>query len=136
MVQRNNNLSLIILDVDHFKKVNDTFGHNIGDKVLVELSRTLLDNLRDIDIVCRWGGEEFVVLLPTANIANASNLADKLRTCIEKLEIDKVGQITASFGVAQVNEGDDMQSVIDRADKALYMAKKSGRNCVKTEREL
>jgi len=136
MTQRHNNMSMIILDIDFFKKVNDTYGHNIGDKVLVQVSHSLLKILRDIDIVCRWGGEEFLVLLPTANLENASVLAEKLRVYIENLNIDVVGKITASFGVSQVVEGDEMQDVIGRADEALYLAKNSGRNCVKTELEV
>ncbi len=136
MRQRHNDMSLIILDIDLFKKVNDTYGHNAGDKVLVQVSHALLKTLRNIDIVCRWGGEEFVVLLPTASLENAYALAEKIRTYIEELEIDVVGHITASFGVARVLESDDMQSVIDRADKALYLAKASGRNCVKTCSEI
>ncbi|MFA6137949.1 MAG: diguanylate cyclase [Sulfurimonas sp.] len=136
MRQRHNDMSLIILDIDLFKKVNDTYGHNAGDKVLVQVSHALLKTLRNIDIVCRWGGEEFVVLLPTASLENAYALAQNIRTHIEELEIDVVGHITASFGVAQVLESDDMQSIIDRADKALYLAKESGRNCVKTCSEI
>lgn len=136
MKQRHNDMSLIILDIDFFKKVNDTFGHNAGDKVLVQVSHSLLKTLRNIDIVCRWGGEEFVVLLPTASLENASILADKIRVHIEELEIDIVGHVTASFGVAQVLENEEMQAVIERADKALYLAKQSGRNCVKTQNDI
>ena len=136
MVQRHNSMSLIIVDIDYFKKVNDTYGHNAGDSVLVQISHALLRTLRYIDIICRWGGEEFVVLLPTASLQNAYDLAQKLRKYIEKLEIDRVGHITASFGVSQVKEGDEMQDAIDRADKALYLAKKSGRNCVKTQDDI
>ncbi|MCW8895882.1 diguanylate cyclase [Sulfurimonas sp.] len=136
MVQRHNDMSLIILDIDHFKNVNDTYGHNVGDNVLIQVSQTLLKTLRNIDIVCRWGGEEFIILLPTANLGQATLLAEKLRTYIEKLEIDVVKKITSSFGVSQVYEGDDMKTVINRADKALYLAKNSGRNCVKTEKDL
>ncbi len=135
MKQRHNEMSLIMLDIDYFKKVNDTYGHNIGDKVLVQVSHTLLKTLRHIDIVCRWGGEEFVALLPTASLENATALAEKIRAFIEALEIDVVGHISASFGVAQVVENEELQSVIERADKALYLAKNSGRNCVKTERD-
>lgn len=136
MVQRHNDMSLIILDIDHFKKVNDTYGHNAGDNVLIQVSHTLLKTLRNIDIVCRWGGEEFVILLPTANLEQATLLAEKLRAYIEELEMDVVENITSSFGVSKVKEGDDMTTVISRADKALYLAKHSGRNCVKTEEDL
>jgi diguanylate cyclase (GGDEF)-like protein len=134
--QRHNEMSLIMLDIDNFKKVNDTYGHNVGDKVLVQVSHVLLKTLRNIDIVCRWGGEEFVALLPTASLENASILAEKIRVHIQELEIDLVGHISASFGVAQVREHEEMQEVIERADKALYLAKESGRNCVKCERDI
>lgn len=133
MTQRDNNMSIILLDIDFFKQVNDLHGHNMGDKVLIQVSQILLKTLRSIDIVCRWGGEEFIVLLPTASLENASVLAEKLRTNIEELEIEGVGKITASFGVSKVVESDDMKDAVDRADKALYLAKNSGRNCVKTE---
>ena len=133
MVQRHNKMSIILLDIDFFKKVNDTHGHNVGDTVLRQISHALLKILRDIDIVCRWGGEEFIVLLPTASLENAVMLAEKLRVYIQDMKIDIVDSITASFGVCEVKEGEDMQSAVDRADKALYLAKNNGRNCVKTE---
>jgi diguanylate cyclase (GGDEF)-like protein len=131
MEQRDNEMALIILDIDYFKKINDTFGHSIGDGVLIQISHALLKNLRNIDIVCRWGGEEFVVLLPAVDVKHAIFLAEKLRESIEILEIDMVGKVTASFGVTQVNMGDELEVVIERADKALYEAKTSGRNCVR-----
>lgn len=136
MIQRDNDMAIILLDIDFFKKVNDNYGHNVGDIVLVQVSHALLKTLRNIDIVCRWGGEEFVILLPTASLENASVLAEKLRKNIEELDIDLVGNISASFGVSCIVEGDDMNSAIARADKALYLAKNSGRNCVKTENDL
>jgi diguanylate cyclase (GGDEF)-like protein len=133
MIQRHNEMCIILLDIDFFKIVNDTYGHNLGDQVLIQISNALMKNLRNIDIICRWGGEEFLVLLPTASLENASTLAEKLRKYIENLEIDTAGKITASFGISQVREGESMEDAIDRADKALYLAKNSGRNCVKTE---
>jgi len=133
MIQRNAKMSLIIVDIDFFKKVNDTYGHNVGDKVLIQVAHSLIRTLRHIDIVCRWGGEEFVVLLPTATLENATLLSQKLRENMHHLDIDKIDAISASFGVSEVKEGDSMQDVIDRADKALYLAKDSGRDCVKTE---
>jgi len=136
MCQRHNQMSLIILDIDFFKKVNDTYGHNVGDKVLVQVSHSLLKILRNIDIVCRWGGEEFLVLLPTASLENAYKLAEKLRIFIEELQIDIVGSITVSLGVANVKEGKSMEEIIAKADSALYLAKDSGRNCVKTELDI
>ena len=133
MTQRENAMSMLLLDIDLFKKINDTHGHNMGDKVLIQISNTLLKNVRSNDIVCRWGGEEFLILLPTINLEDASILAKKLKTHIEEMKIDAVGKITASFGVAEIVIGEKMKNVIDRADKALYLAKHSGRNCVKTE---
>lgn len=133
MIERESEMSLIMIDIDNFKKINDTHGHNVGDNVIVQVSQTLVKNLRNIDIVCRWGGEEFVILLPTADIDNAALLAEKLRSYIEDLKVDSVENITASFGIARVVEGDDLKSVIHRADEALYLAKKSGRNCVKLQ---
>lgn len=136
MTQRDGDMSLIMLDIDFFKQVNDTYGHNAGDQVLVQISHSLLKTLRNIDIVCRWGGEEFICLLPTASLENAMQLAEKIRTNIESLDMERVKSVTASFGVSQVREGDEMEDVINRADKALYHAKKSGRNCTKTELDI
>jgi len=136
MIQRHNDMSLILLDIDFFKNVNDNFGHNLGDKVLIQISHILLRTLRNIDVVCRWGGEEFIVLLPTADIENATILAEKIRSNIEEFDIDVVGHVSASFGVSQVKEGDNMNEAVQRADEALYLAKDSGRNCVKTEMDL
>lgn len=136
MTQRGGSMSLVMLDIDFFKKVNDTYGHGMGDKVLVQVSHLLLRTLRNIDIVCRWGGEEFILLLPTASLSNAVSLSEKLRENMHTLDIDNVGDLSASFGVSEVREGDEMQEVIDRADKALYLAKYSGRDCVKTELDL
>ena len=136
MIQRHNAMSLILLDIDFFKNVNDNFGHNIGDQVLIKVAHSLLKILRNIDIVCRWGGEEFIALLPTANLETAAMLAEKLRVNMSDLDIEFVGNISASFGVSQVKEGDMMEDAVNRADKALYLAKDSGRNCVKTELDL
>ncbi len=133
MQQSHNDLSIILLDIDFFKHINDTYGHNMGDQVLIQVTHVLLRSLRNIDIVCRWGGEEFIVLLPSASLANAFVIAEKLRISIETIKIDTASSVTASFGVSQVLESDDMRDTIYRADKALYLAKHSGRNCVKTE---
>ncbi|MDP2894837.1 MAG: diguanylate cyclase [Sulfurimonas sp.] len=131
MQERGNNMSFILVDIDYFKKVNDTYGHNVGDEVLVLIAHELQKTLRNIDIVCRWGGEEFVVLLPATEVENAAALAEKLRAHIESLVLQKVERVTASFGVTKIYVEDDIKSVVERADKALYDAKKSGRNMVK-----
>lgn len=131
MIQRDNDLTLIITDIDHFKKINDTYGHNIGDKVLVNVANILINHLRNVDVICRWGGEEFAILLPTASIENAEILAENIRLEIENHIMDGHFNITASFGITKVNSGDKLEAVIKRADDALYEAKNSGRNNVK-----
>jgi diguanylate cyclase (GGDEF)-like protein len=131
MVQRHNALSLLVMDLDHFKQVNDTYGHNIGDEVLKQVSNLLLKELRNVDILCRWGGEEFVALLPAADTSDAMNIAEKIRVSISELSIEGLPKVTISIGVSQIKEGDDLHSVIERADKALYLAKMDGRNCVR-----
>jgi diguanylate cyclase (GGDEF)-like protein len=131
MVQRHNDLSILVIDLDHFKEVNDTYGHNIGDEVLKQVSNLLLKELRNVDILCRWGGEEFVALLPAADCDSAWLIAEKIRSAIEAFSLEGIPGITASIGVSQIKEGDDLHEVIERADRALYSAKMAGRNCVK-----
>lgn len=133
MCQRKGSMSLIILDIDYFKKVNDLYGHNMGDRALKNIAQLLLTNTREIDMVCRWGGEEFVLLLPTVTLPNALIIAEKLRSEIENTQIDGAGTVTSSFGVAEVDDSSTIDEVIDRADKALYQAKISGRNCIRPE---
>ena len=136
MIQRDNKLSLLILDIDYFKKVNDTYGHNVGDAALVQVSHAILRTLRNIDIVCRWGGEEFVALMPTVDLSQASFISEKIRRNVEELEIDTIGNLTVSIGVSEVREGDSVNDVVSRADEALYLAKTTGRNTIKTELDL
>ena len=127
--------SLIMIDIDHFKKVNDTFGHPAGDAVLKELVNRLSPLLRKTDSLARYGGEEFAVLMPETEAENAQGVAQKLRQAIEMTEFLHRGRdvpVTISLGVSQVREKDlEPQAVISRADKALYAAKKGGRNMVK-----
>ncbi|MEA1919533.1 MAG: diguanylate cyclase [Campylobacterota bacterium] len=130
MKQRHNTMSMMIVDLDHFKNVNDSYGHNIGDKVLKQTSNILLQSLRNVDILCRWGGEEFVALLPTATADQAFNIADQIRQALEDTKHDNLPQVTASFGVTEIIEDEDIEATIARADKALYEAKDAGRNCV------
>lgn len=131
MVKRENEMGLIMIDIDHFKTINDTYGHNIGDKVLVSISLILKKYFRNVDIICRWGGEEFVVLVPTASVENSVKIAEKIRQGIEDEKILDGKKITASFGVTSVEKDDKLENVIKRADEALYEAKKNGRNSVK-----
>ena len=128
----NNLLSLIILDIDYFKKVNDNFGHQAGDKVLQEVAATLRDNIRDVDIVGRWGGEEFMVICPETDLAGAKFVAEKLRAIMEYQDMDKVGNVTSSFGVAELGDGEEDADLIRKADSALYKAKENGRNRVES----
>ncbi|MBI5894008.1 MAG: diguanylate cyclase [Deltaproteobacteria bacterium] len=123
-------LSLIEFDIDYFKDINDTHGHLAGDDVLVEITKLISENIRDIDIFARWGGEEFMIIVPHNEIEGARILAEKLRTIVEGHRITGIGAVTCSFGAAQFNEGDTFDSFIKRTDDALYDAKRSGRNKV------
>lgn len=125
-------LSLIMYDIDHFKYVNDNFGHDVGDEVLCTFVRLVNENIRGIDVAGRWGGEEFIVLLPQTDLTAAMNVAEKLRQVIDQNHFDKVGSVTASFGVVEFTPQDDIDSLLKRADKALYQAKNRGRNRVET----
>ncbi len=135
-------LTLMLVDIDHFKSFNDTFGHQTGDQVLRLVAMTLKSHVRDKDLVARYGGEEFVVILPNTDIAGATVVADKIRRAIQAKELlkrstnEKLGRITASFGIAAFRAADVAASLIDRADRCLYAAKHAGRNRVITETEL
>jgi len=130
--QRNNNsFSLIMLDIDKFKDVNDTYGHKAGDYVLQEIAKLLTLNVRKIDMLGRWGGEEFLIIDSESHDEKVIVFAEKIRNVIEKHAFDKVGKITCSFGVAHYRESDTDSSILIRADEALYAAKEAGRNCVK-----
>lgn len=125
-----NSFSLVIVDIDHFKQVNDTYGHGTGDEVLKAAAERLSQTLRTGDVVARWGGEEFVCLLPNVTVGSALLVAEKLREGFESLEIPNVRRITASFGVSVYRQGDTPEELFHRADKALYKAKHNGRNRV------
>mgnify|MGYP003871367033 FL=1 len=128
-------LSVLVLDLDHFKRINDTFGHEAGDAILRKVALTLRENIRSGDVACRMGGEEMVVLLPECGIENAMRRADILRLAIGANDVLHQGQpigATASIGVASYPEhGNSMQALVHAADLALYEAKHSGRNCVR-----
>lgn len=124
-------LTLIMCDLDHFKLINDNHGHAAGDIVLQSIARCLKDNLRNIDVYARWGGEEFIILLPHIPPKEAKMVAQKLCLAVSRLVFDEGIKITASFGVSCLQEEDkDSQSLIKRADDALYQAKHDGRNRV------
>ncbi|WP_240902603.1 MULTISPECIES: diguanylate cyclase [Aquitalea] len=125
-----NDFSLILLDADNFKHINDRYGHFTGDEVLVWLAKTLESRVRAVDSVCRWGGEEFVILLPQTSRDNALLLAESLRQTVAQTRHDKLPAITVSIGVAIHQEQETVESLIMRVDSALYQAKNQGRNCV------
>jgi len=124
-------LTVLMLDIDHFKSVNDTHGHQAGDRVLGDICRRVLDTVNGTDIVARWGGEEFVVMLRNCGLDDASNVAEKIRSRIADSPFGMIGSVTASIGVSELRPDDDLASWLARADDALYEAKRSGRNAVK-----
>lgn len=129
--------SIILIDLDYFKKINDTYGHLIGDEILKNIAKILKESLRNVDHIGRFGGEEFIVTLPNTNLKNAFVVAEKVRDAIanfvHNIE-EQIIQTTVSVGIATYNPlDDDVNQIIERADKALYQAKSSGRNCSITE---
>jgi diguanylate cyclase (GGDEF)-like protein/PAS domain S-box-containing protein len=123
--------SVIMLDLDQFKNINDNFGHDVGDAALKTISHCIMEKIRKTDTLARWGGEEFVIILTDINRQIASDIAEKLRKRIMKTEIPIAGRVTASFGVTDYEDGDTVDDLIQRADRMLYLAKLEGRNCVK-----
>lgn len=135
-------MSLIIVDIDHFKSFNDTYGHQTGDQVLRLVAMTLKSNIKGKDLAARYGGEEFVAVLPYTDLHGAVIVAENVRKAIQAKELlkrstnEKLGRITASFGVATFQHTDNSGSLIERADRCLYAAKHAGRNRVVSETEL
>lgn len=127
-------LSLLVLDIDHFKSFNDTFGHSAGDRLLSAMGDLIIRNIRARDIPCRFGGEEFVILLPDISLSRATAIAQRLCVSARDLAVDlgegKSKGCTVSIGVASLAESDDPEALFERADKAMYQAKKEGRNQV------
>ncbi|MEM7453421.1 MAG: diguanylate cyclase [Planctomycetota bacterium] len=127
-------VSCIMLDIDHFKQINDRFGHPTGDQVLIRVADCLTERFRTADYVCRYGGEEFAVILPDCDEQGAESCAQRCRAEIEKMEFFCRGEnfrVTVSFGCAQLTEGDTAAQMFDKADRALYYAKHHGRNQVR-----
>lgn len=123
-------VAIIMIDLDHFKSVNDRFGHGVGDQVLRKFCAKVKESIRVSDILGRWGGEEFLLLLPNCNLDSAIDLAERIRIGVQKERFSGVGELTASFGVADFDPREDWDSWLDRADMALYRAKNEGRNRV------
>ena len=126
-----NKFSLIMLDIDRFKSINDRFGHNAGDLVLKSIAELIKNRIRKIDTLARWGGEEFVLLLPNTPVYKAAVLAEELRESISKMDVLGVDRVTASFGVAGYCPGDTVDTLVNKADNMMYEAKAAGRNCVR-----
>jgi diguanylate cyclase len=129
-------LCLVMGDIDHFKKVNDTFGHLIGDEILKNFSSLVLNNVKGRDIVARYGGEEFALILPQTDLEGAQLLTEQIRSQLEskkwtvKRDGQPIGKLTASFGIAQLAPGEDAEKLVRRTDAKLYEAKSAGRNRV------
>jgi diguanylate cyclase (GGDEF)-like protein len=126
-------VTLLLCDVDLFKCINDQYGHAVGDSVLVAMAKVLATNLREGDVLARWGGEEFLALMPASPLDDARATAERIRAAIEQTPLDVSHvpiALTMSFGVAQVHSAEDLQAAIARADKALYQSKNAGRNRV------
>jgi polar amino acid transport system substrate-binding protein len=126
-------LSLILVDIDHFKRINDAHGHAVGDRVLMQFSRLLHEGTRKIDLLVRWGGEEFVILCADTDLDGTVRLADMLAERIRCFDFGVVGALTASFGIARYRPGEDLEALLKRADEALYRAKRGGRDRVFAE---
>jgi diguanylate cyclase (GGDEF)-like protein len=124
-------MALLMLDIDHFKSVNDNHGHDIGDEVIVKIANILKEGTRKVDIAGRWGGEEFIVLFQSDG-SDAVAVAEKLRLMIMENDHEIAGNVTASFGVTQYNKNDTINMLVKRADQGLYLAKENGRNTVET----
>jgi diguanylate cyclase (GGDEF)-like protein len=123
-------LGLIVLDVDDFKMINDRYGHRTGDEVLRKIGIILTEQIRKIDIAARWGGEEFVILLPHSDRETAYEAAERIRKTIEGFGFDSLDRVTASFGVVTYQEGESLEAFVNRGDSVLYRAKETGKNCV------
>jgi diguanylate cyclase (GGDEF)-like protein/hemerythrin-like metal-binding protein len=127
-IRYSQDLTFIFCDIDNFKQINDKLGHDFGDHVLSAVGNSLASDIRESDVVTRWGGEEFIIMLPHTNREDGFKVAEKMRSKLEMLNHSKVGKVTASFGVASLIPSEYIGSCISRADKAMYLAKAQGRN--------
>lgn len=123
-------ISLVFFDIDNFKRVNDNYGHMTGDKVIQDIVLSIQNKIRSTDIFARWGGEEFVILLPNTGNDQAAEMAERMRIAIEKITVSESENITCSFGIATLRENESSESFIKRGDKLLYEAKRRGKNIV------
>lgn len=123
-------LSLIMFDIDNFKQINDTYGHDVGDYILSTLAKIITGHLRKTDVLARWGGEEFVVMCPETDMTNTTNLAERLREAVANYAFNFVPQVTCSFGVGKFENENNIDELIKVADDKLYQAKRQGKNKV------
>ena len=129
-------LSLIVFDIDDFKKVNSTFGHQTGDKIIKLTAKLIESQIRGMDLIGRWGGEEFFLLLPETNRKHGFFVAERIRHIVEVYKIDKQISVTMSIGLAEMQKDDTVESIIERADQAVYRAKAAGKNRVEFAEDL
>ncbi|XQW84349.1 sensor domain-containing diguanylate cyclase [Thalassotalea piscium] len=127
-----NPLSLVIFDIDHFKQINDNHGHKVGDRILCHLCELVLSNIRDVDLLARWGGDEFVIILPELCRQEAHLMCDKLKQLINNNTISDELSVTCSFGVSEYQQGDSLDALFQRVDNLLYTSKVQGRNTVQS----
>jgi diguanylate cyclase len=141
-MQRNQPLCVAMIDIDHFKKFNDTHGHALGDQVLKLVARTISEHCRDGDVAARYGGEEFVLVMPKTGLGSAIEVVERIRLATASKRLtrrgskESLGGITMSVGVARYQGQEALTNLVERADAALYAAKNAGRNQVKTETDL
>jgi diguanylate cyclase len=141
-MERDHPLSALLIDIDHFKRFNDSYGHGVGDEVLRLVAKAVRERVRDTDLPARYGGEELIAVLPGADLATCAATAERIRKALADCKItrrstgESLPGITVSVGVGQFQPGESMEDLIDRCDRALYQAKKTGRNRTVTEREL
>ncbi len=130
--QSDRDISVMMLDIDFFKNINDKYGHSVGDDTLVHFTQTAADMIKDKNaVIGRWGGEEFVIVCYDTSIEQAHELAEKIRCTIADKEFDKISRITCSIGITEITDNDKFDTAFERMDNALYNAKSNGRNCVK-----
>ena len=132
-------LCVVMADIDHFKKINDGFGHQAGDAVIRQFADLLSQGVRSTDLVARYGGEEFALVLPRTASGNAFQLAEAIRRSLQQIEIEdaatgkRIGRVTASFGIAEIHEDETAVNLVRRADRKLYESKRKGRNRTEVE---
>jgi diguanylate cyclase (GGDEF)-like protein/PAS domain S-box-containing protein len=127
----NSPMSITLFDIDYFKAINDNYGHSTGDTVLAYIGEAVHSCIRKSDLAARWGGDEFAIIYPEAGLTDALSITEKLLTCIQKIAIDEIGSLSGSFGVTQLVPGESRDTLIRRADKALYKAKQEGRGTLR-----